>query len=42
LEYIRQLRKDGRSRQADLEWKRFRAAYPEYPVNEKDAARARK
>jgi hypothetical protein len=39
LDTIRQLRKDGKVREADEEWKRFRAAFPEYAVEESDPAR---
>jgi hypothetical protein len=39
LEAIRQLRKDGKAREADLEWKRFRAAFPDHQVAESDTAR---
>jgi hypothetical protein len=39
LEAIRQLRKDGKVREADQEWERFRAAFPDYAVAESDLAR---
>lgn len=39
LEHIRQLRKDGKPGEADREWRRFLAAYPQFPVDAKDAAR---
>jgi hypothetical protein len=39
LEAIRQLRKDGKTREADLEWKRFRATFPDHQVLESDTAR---
>ena len=39
LENIRQLRKENKQEQADLEWRRFRAAFPDYEVAETDAAR---
>lgn len=42
LKDIRQLRKDDKQEQADLEWRRFRAAYPDYEVAETDAARETK
>jgi hypothetical protein len=41
LEHIRELRKDGSSRAADKEWKKFRAAYPDYEVAETDSARSK-
>lgn len=41
LEHIRQLRKEGKNRAADREWKQFREEYPDYAVAETDAARAR-
>lgn len=41
LERIRQLRKDGKTRDADREWKRFRKAYPDYEVAQTDAARGK-
>lgn len=41
LERIRQLRKDGKTQDADREWQRFREAYPDYAVAETDAAKAR-
>lgn len=42
LERIRQLRKDGRTQDADGEWKRFREAYPDYDVAGTDIARGRR
>lgn len=39
LEDIRRLRKDGEAAQADREWQRFRAAFPDYPVADADLAR---
>ena len=42
LKDIRQLRKDNKQEQADLEWRRFRAAYPNHEVAETDAARETK
>jgi hypothetical protein len=39
LEYIRELRRDGKDADADEEWKQFREAYPEHPVGETDIAR---
>jgi hypothetical protein len=39
LDTIRQLRKDGKVREADEEWERFRAAFPDYAVEESDSAR---
>jgi hypothetical protein len=39
LENIRQLRKEGKSTEADREWERFRAAFPDYAVADDDAAR---
>ncbi|HEY4369768.1 MAG TPA: hypothetical protein VGN07_21215 [Steroidobacteraceae bacterium] len=42
LEHIRQLRAAGSGNEADTEWKRFRAAYPDYSVAETDAARAKR
>ena len=41
LEHIRELRKDGSARAADKEWKKFRAAYPDYEVAETDVARSK-
>lgn len=40
LEHIRQLRRDGKSRAADREWKAFREQYPAHVVAEDDLARA--
>jgi hypothetical protein len=40
LEEIRELRNQGKSREADREWRRFRDAFPDFPVAETDAARA--
>ena len=42
LEAIRQLRKDGKTQQADQEWEKFRAAFPDYTVAEKDLARPKR
>jgi hypothetical protein len=42
LQDIRQLRKDNKQQQADLEWRRFRAAFPDYDVAETDTAREAK
>ena len=39
LESIRELRRQGRDRDADKEWDRFRAAWPEYEVALTDGAR---
>jgi hypothetical protein len=39
LKDIRQLRKDNKQDQADREWRRFRASFPNYEVAETDAAR---
>jgi hypothetical protein len=41
LEYIRELRRENKGRQADREWQNFLKAYPDYKVDEKDVARAR-
>lgn len=41
LEYIRELRRENKGRQADREWRSFIKAYPDYTVDEKDVARAR-
>ncbi len=41
LEHIRELRKNGKSAEADNDWKEFRARYPDYPVTETDAARGK-
>lgn len=41
LEYIRELRRENKGRQADREWRSFIKAYPDYKVDEKDVARAR-
>jgi len=41
LDHIRQLRKDGRPRDADSEWRRFLEAYPQFPVDAKDTARSK-
>jgi hypothetical protein len=41
LEHIRQLRKDGKSADADAEWKKFLERYPDYPVDQSDAARSK-
>lgn len=40
LEYIRELRRENKGRQADREWRSFIKAYPDYAVDEKDVARA--
>lgn len=42
LQDIRQLRKDNKQQQADLEWRRFRAAFPDYEVAATDTAREAK
>ncbi|MBL8264937.1 hypothetical protein [Steroidobacter sp.] len=42
LKDIRQLRKDDKQTEADAEWQRFLAAFPNYPVAETDKARAEK
>ncbi|HEX2493036.1 MAG TPA: hypothetical protein VHK24_04615 [Steroidobacter sp.] len=39
LEAIRELRRRGRVREAEEEWERFRAAYPDYPVSDAQVAR---
>ncbi|MBM0107583.1 hypothetical protein JM946_22810 [Steroidobacter sp. S1-65] len=39
LKDIRQLRKENKQEQADREWRRFRAAYPNHEVAETDLAR---
>jgi hypothetical protein len=39
LKAIRELRKENKQEQADREWQRFRAAFPDYEVAETDAAR---
>jgi hypothetical protein len=39
LESIRQLRRDGKTAEADREWTRFREVFPDYPVAEADKAR---
>lgn len=39
LQDIRELRKENKQEQADREWRRFRAAFPDHPVSEVDAAR---
>jgi hypothetical protein len=39
LEVIRDLRREGRNREADDEWARFRQAHPDYAVAESDIAR---
>jgi hypothetical protein len=39
LEYIRELRKDGKTAQADHEWQRFLDTFPNYTVSDTDAAR---
>jgi hypothetical protein len=39
LKDIRQLRKDNKQEEADREWRRFVAAFPNYEVAETDAAR---
>lgn len=41
LEHIRELRKNGKSAEADSDWKEFRTRYPDYPVAETDAARSK-
>jgi hypothetical protein len=42
LKDIRQLRKDGKQEEADREWRRFLAAFPNYEVAEDDTAREAK
>jgi hypothetical protein len=42
LKDIRELRKENKQEQADVEWRRFRAAFPQYEVAETDAAREAK
>ncbi|WP_116810837.1 hypothetical protein [Steroidobacter cummioxidans] len=42
LEDIRQLRKDHKQEEADREWRRFLATFPDYEVAETDAAREAK
>lgn len=42
LEDIRQLRKDDKQQEADREWRRFRAAFPDYAVAPDDPAREAK
>lgn len=42
LEEIRQLRRDRKVREADAEWERFRAAFPQYPVAAHDIAAQRR
>lgn len=42
LKDIRQLRKDNKQEEADREWRRFLAAFPNYKVAEADAAREAK
>lgn len=42
LERIRQLRKAGKTQDADGEWKRFREAYPDYPVAGTDVVKGRR
>jgi hypothetical protein len=39
LKDIRQLRKDGKTAQADREWERFLAAFPDHPVAATDLAK---
>ncbi|HKS54913.1 MAG TPA: hypothetical protein VJS12_06485 [Steroidobacteraceae bacterium] len=39
LEEIRELRRDGKTADADREWLRFHEAYPDFPVAEDDIAR---
>jgi hypothetical protein len=39
LSQIRKLREQGKNEDADQEWKRFREAYPDYPVAESDVAK---
>jgi hypothetical protein len=42
LNYIRELREQGKTRTADSEWERFVKTYPNYPVDENDVARPKK
>jgi hypothetical protein len=42
LEHVRQMRKQGPADEADREWDRFRAVYPDYAVAETDTARAKR
>ena len=39
LEDIRELRRDGKTAEADVAWERFRAAFPDFPVDTDDLAR---
>lgn len=39
LRDIRQLRRENQKDLADKEWRRFRAAFPNYVVDERDTAR---
>jgi negative regulator of sigma E activity len=41
LEDIRELRRNGKDREADQEWERFRAAFPNHPVADSDMAVAK-
>ncbi|HEY5808994.1 MAG TPA: hypothetical protein VIT67_13545 [Povalibacter sp.] len=41
LEYIRQLRRDGKAVSANRQWEQFRRTYPDYTVDEADLARRR-
>ena len=38
LEDIRELRRNGKDREADQEWERFRTAFPHHPVADSDIA----
>jgi hypothetical protein len=42
LAHIRQMRKDGPADEADKEWERFRAEFPDYAVAQTDAARPKR
>lgn len=42
LKDIRQLRKDNKQEEADRQWRRFRAAFPDHEVAETDSAREAK
>lgn len=41
LEHIRQLRRDGKSEDADQQWRAFREKYPDHIVSETDLARSK-
>ncbi|HEX2586472.1 MAG TPA: hypothetical protein VHL14_15215, partial [Steroidobacteraceae bacterium] len=42
LQHIRELRKQGKEKEALKAWKQFRKSFPDYPIAEDDVARGDK